>query len=65
MSSANRQVEFNIETKLAELNLTPAARADALAVARQAEKVIAAVEWVFAALKRLTHAMALKPSLRT
>ena len=65
MSSVKRQVEFNLEAKLAELNLTPAGRAEALAVARKAERIIAAFEWFGAALRRLTHAVALKPSLRT
>ncbi len=64
MKNVNRQVEFNLEAKLAGLNMTPAQRTESLEAARKAELVIAAIVWLGATLKRLISAMTLKPSLR-
>ena len=65
MSNTNRHVEFDLESRLAQVNLTPGERADALAAAERAELLVTTVQRIAAAFKRLTDAMALKPTVRT
>lgn len=65
MSTGDRQVEFNIEEKLAELKLTPAQRAEALASVRIAQTAVELVARARAALRRFAELVALKPSVRT
>lgn len=65
MSNADRSIVFDLQAKLAEVNLSPGERADALAAADRAEVLVNTVQRIGAALKRLTATMALKPSVRT
>ena len=65
MRYTDRQNEFDLESRLAELNLSPVDRAHALAAAKKAEILVTLVQRIGAALKRLTETMALKPSVRT
>lgn len=62
MSNGYRQVDFNLEARLAGVNFSPAERADALAKAEKAEQFVAAAQWIIGVVKRLTEAKALKPS---
>ena len=65
MSNTDRQVLFDLESRLSQVNLTPGERADALAAAEKAEILVTSVQRITAALKRLTETTALKPSVRT
>ena len=65
MSNTDRQVLFDLESRLSQVNLTPGERADALAAAEKAEILVTTVQRISAALKRLTETTALKPSMRT
>ena len=65
MSYTDRQIEFDLESRVAELHLTPGERARVLAAAEKAELLVTTVQRIGAALKRLTETMALKPSVRT
>ena len=65
MSTGNRQVDFNIEEKLAELNLTRSQRAQARGAMEMASDVVDILQALTGALKRLAEAIALKPSVRT
>ena len=64
MSYTDRQVEFDLESRLKEVHLTPGERADALAAAERAEILVATVQRIAAAFKRLTETTALKPSVK-
>ena len=44
MSSTDRQVDFDLERRLADVNLSPGERADALAAAERAEILVSTVE---------------------
>jgi hypothetical protein len=65
MSTGNRQVGFNVEQKLAELNLTPSQRHQALGAIKVAEDVIDVVQFFSAFARRVAGAVSLKPSVRT
>jgi hypothetical protein len=65
MSTGNRQAAFNIEEKLAELQLTPSQRAQARNAMAIASGVVDILQALTGALKRLAEAIALKPSVRT
>ena len=65
MTNGNRKAAFNIEEKLAELNLSPAQRSQALGAMRAAEDMVDFLDTVGAALKRIAGAFSLKPSIRT
>ena len=64
MSNGNKQVEFNLEQRLNELNLTPSERANAIGAMRVAEEAIELLEVVQTAVKRVAGLFALKPSIR-
>ena len=64
MSNGNKQVEFNLEQKLNELNLTPSERANAIGAMRVAEDAIELVELVQTAARRVAGLFAFKPSIR-
>jgi hypothetical protein len=64
MSYTDRQVEFDLESRLKDVHLTPGERADALAAAEKAEILVTTVQRIAAAFKRLTETTALKPSVR-
>ena len=64
MSYTDRQVEFDLESRLKEVHLTPGERANALAAAERAEILVTTVQRIAAAFKRLTETMALKPSVK-
>jgi hypothetical protein len=64
MRYTDRQVEFDLESRLKEVHLTPGERADALAAAERAEILVATVQRIAAAFKRLTETTALKPSVK-
>ena len=64
MSYTDRQVEFDLESRLNEVHLTPGERANALAAAERAEILVTTVQRIAAAFKRLTEITALKPSVR-
>ena len=63
MNTGNRTV-FNFEQKLAELNLSPAQRTQALDAMRAAEDMVAFLDTVGAAIKRIAGVFSLKPSMR-
>ena len=65
MSNKDRQVEFDLESRLAHVHMTPGERADALVAAERAEILVTTVQRIAAAFKRLTETTALKPSVRT
>jgi hypothetical protein len=65
MSSGNRQIEFNIEEKLAELHLTPSQRDEARGAVEMANDVVDVLQALTRAVKRLAEAVSLKPSVRT
>ena len=65
MSYSDRQVEFDLESRLNEVHLSPGERANALAAAERAEILVTPVQRIAAAFKRLTELTALKPSVRT
>ena len=65
MSSTDRQFDLDLERRLADVHLTPGERADALAAAERAEILVATVQRIAAAFKRMTATTALKPSVRT
>ena len=64
MSNTDRQVEFDLESRLAQVHLTPGERADALAAAERAEILVTTVQRIAGAFKRLTETTVLKPSVR-
>ena len=64
MSTANRNVNLNLEDKLAKLNLTPAQRTQALGAMRAAEDMVDFLQTVGAVAKRIAGALSLKPSIR-
>ena len=64
MRYTDRQVEFDLESRLKDVHLTPGERADALAAAEMAEILVTTVQRIAAAFKRLTVTTALKPSVR-
>jgi hypothetical protein len=63
MNTGNRPV-FNFEQKLADLNLSPAQRTQALDAMRAAEDMVQFFETVGAAVKRVAGVFSLKPSMR-
>jgi hypothetical protein len=64
MNTGNRNAVFNLEQKLADLNLTPAQRARAIGSMRAAEDMVDFLGTVGAAIKRLVGVFSLKPSIR-
>lgn len=64
MSYTDRQVEFDLESRLKDVHMSPGERADALAAAETAEILVTTVQRIAAAFKRLTETTALKPSVR-
>ena len=64
MTTRNRKAEFNIEEKLAELNLTPAQRARAIGAMQSAEDMVDFVNSLGAVVKRIAGAFSFKPSIR-
>jgi hypothetical protein len=60
MSTNYRQTRCNFEATLADLNLSPMERANALAVAHRAEQIVAAAQWISGTFKRLAGATNLK-----
>ncbi len=64
MSTRDRQVEFNVEQKLADLNLTPSQRHQALGAIRVAEDLVEIFQYLGAAAKRVAGALSFKPSIR-
>lgn len=65
MRYTDRQTDFDLESRLADVNITPSERAYALAAAERAEILVTTVQRIAAAFKRLTETTALKPSVRT
>lgn len=65
MGNGNRQAEFNVEARLAELKLNPVQRLHAQSAFRAAEDWVGVFQALTAALKRIAAAMSLKPSVRT
>ena len=64
MSYGKNQAEFNLESKLNELHLTPSERANAIGAMRVAEDAADIAEALSAALKRIAGFMSLKPGVR-
>jgi hypothetical protein len=64
MDTRSRQAGCTFEARLAQIRLTPAQRAEALAAMRTAEKWISAVQFVGVALGRLTEFMVPKRRVR-
>ncbi|MGH8663045.1 MAG: hypothetical protein ACREUX_02145 [Burkholderiales bacterium] len=64
MNTGNRPAVFNFEQKLAELNLSPAQRTQALDAMRAAEDMVGFLETVGTAVKRIAGVFTLKPSMR-
>ena len=64
MNTGNRKVEFNVEEKLSELNLTPFQRARAVGHMRKAEGWVEAFLALTSAIKRVAGTVSLKPSAR-
>ena len=65
MSNTDRQVLFDLESRLSQVHMTPGERADALAAAERADILVTTVQRIATALKRLTDTSALKPTVRT
>ena len=63
MTTGNK-VTFDLEQKLATMNLTPAQRTQALDAMRAAEDMVDFFQIVGAAAKRIAGAFSLKPSVR-
>ena len=64
MSYTDRQIDFDLESRLKDVNITPSERAHALAAAERAEILVTTVQRIAAAFKRLTETVALKPSVK-
>lgn len=64
MHTTNRQEALNFAEKLAELNLTPSQREQALGAMKTADLFVDAVLAVAGGLRRIAEALALKPSLK-
>jgi len=64
MTTGNRKVEFNIEEKLASVNMTPADRHRALGAMRAAEDLVDFLDTLVAAGKRIAGVFSFKPSVR-
>jgi len=64
MNTPNRQEAFNFAEKLADLNLTPSQRQQALGAMQTADLFVDAVLAVSGGLRRIAEALALKPSLK-
>lgn len=62
MTTGNREAMLNIEQKLADLNLTPAQRSQALGAMRAAEDMVDFIETLGAAVKRIAGVFSLKPT---
>ena len=65
MSTGNRQADVTVEQKLAELNLTPSQRHQALGAIKVAEDVVDVFQFFRALARRVAGAVTLKPSVRT
>jgi hypothetical protein len=63
MNTGNRTA-FNFEQKLADLNLSPAQRTQALDAMRAAEDMVQFIESIGAAFKRVFGAFSLKSGVR-
>lgn len=64
MTTGNRKAEFNIEEKLANINLTPADRQRALGAMRAAEDLVDFLDRLVAAGKRIAGVFSLKSGVR-
>jgi hypothetical protein len=65
MSTGNRKAAaFNLEQKLADLNLSPAQRIRAIDAMQAAEDMVDFLETVGAAIKRIAGVFSLKPGIR-
>jgi hypothetical protein len=64
MTTGNRKATFDLEQKLATMNLSPAQRTQALDAMRAAEDMVDFIQTVGAAAKRIAGAFSLKPSVR-
>jgi len=64
MSTGKQNVEFNLEEKLGQLNLTPSQREQAVGAMRVATDTVEVVAAISAAVKRIAGALFLKPSVR-
>jgi hypothetical protein len=64
MTTGNRKVDLNLEEKLAQLNLSPLDRAQALSALRAAEDLVTLFEALRTVFKRITGAFSLRPSVR-
>jgi len=65
MATGNRQEDFNIEEKLANLRLTPSQRIEAVAALRTAETAVRMIEAVMGGMRRMAELLALKPGLKS
>jgi hypothetical protein len=64
MNTGNRNVAFNIEEKLVDMNLSPAQRTQAIDAMRAAEDMVAFLDTLGTAIKRMAGVFSLKPSIR-
>lgn len=64
MTTGNRKAMFTIEEKLANLNLSPAQRTQALGAMRVAEDMVDLLQTLGNAVKRIAGAFAPKSSIR-
>ena len=64
MTTGKRNATFDLEQKLATMNLSPAQRTQALDAMRAAEDMVDFIQTVGAAAKRIAGAFSLKPSVR-
>ena len=64
MTTYNRKAEFNLEEKLADLNLTPSQRARAIGAMNAAEDLVDLMQSLGAVVKRIAGAFLPKTSIR-
>ena len=62
--TTGKNVTFDLEQKLATMNLSPAQRNQALDAMRAAEDMVDFVQTLGAAIKRIDGALSFKPSVR-
>jgi hypothetical protein len=64
MTTGNRKVNLNLEEKLAEMNLSPVDRAQALSALKMAEDMVDLFETLAAGVRRIAGVFSLRPSVR-
>jgi hypothetical protein len=64
MTTGHRKVDLNIEEKLAQINLSPSERAQALSALRLSEDMVNLFGTLAAGVRRIAGVFSLRPSVR-